>query len=326
MNPAVSVIVPIYGVEDFVERCAGALFVQDFTEDVEFIFVDDASPDKSIGRLKKVIEEFPNRIPQIHIVCHEENKGLPDARNTGLGLARGEYILHVDSDDYVEPTMLSDMLAAARKEDADIVCCDWFLDLGYRKRRMYEPNVSTPHDAVCEMLSGGMKFNVWNKLVSRRLYMENDIKFPSGNGMGEDMTMILLCAHANKVVHLPEALYHYVKVNAGAFSRTYSDAHLAQLKYNVNRISTYLTEHFDKEYDLVLPFLQLEAKFPFLLMPDNKYLQLWTEWYPEANRWILKNRHISLRSRVVQWCAYHKLWIFVKMYRKLLNRIVYGDK
>lgn len=326
MNPIISVIVPIYGVENFVERCVRSLFLQDLNEEVEFIFVDDASPDKSIERLKKVIEEFPNRIPQIHVVCHEENQGLPDARNTGLGLARGEYILHIDSDDYVEPTMLSAMLEVARKEDADIVWCDWYLDLGHRERCMYEPKVSVPHDAVCEMLSGGMKFNVWNKLVSRRLYIENDIKFPSGYGMGEDMTMILLYAHANKVVHLSKALYHYVKGNAEAFSRTYSDAHLAQLKYNVNRISRYLTKHFDKEYDFVLPFLQLEVKFPFLLMPDNKYLQSWMKWYPEANRWILKNRHIPLRSRIVQWCAYHKLWFFVKMYRNLLNRIVYGNK
>lgn len=324
MNPVISIIIPIYGVENYVERCARSLFLQDLNECVEFIFVDDATPDGSMQRLEKVIEEFPSRIPQIQIVNHPENKGLPDARNTGLGIARGEYILHVDSDDYVEPSMLSAMLAKAREEEADVVFCDWYLDLGYRERRMYEPSVPTPHRAVCKMLSGGMKFNVWNKLVSSRLYKDYCIKFPYGNGMGEDMTMILLCAHAKKISHLSEALYHYVKVNTEAFSKTYSDVHLTQLKYNVNRVSTYLIQYFDGEYVSQLPFLKLEAKFPFLLMANNKYLQLWTEWYPEANRWILKNSSVSFRNRIVQWCAYHRLWFLVKAYRKLLNWIVYG--
>ena len=274
MNPVISVVIPVYKVEKFVERCARSLFLQDLTEDVEFIFVDDATPDDSIERVKDLLEEFPDRKSQTRIICHKANRGLPDARNTGLESARGEYVLHVDSDDFIEPAMLSAMLTVAQNEDADMVWCNWFLDLEHKERRMYEPAFLTPHDAVSAMLSGGMKFNVWNKLVRRSLYVDNNIVFPSGDGMGEDMTMILLCAHSKKVTHLSEALYHYVKYNAGAFSQTYSDAHLTQLKHNVERVSAYLTEHFGDEYVSILPFLQLEIKFPFLLMLDNKYLKL----------------------------------------------------
>lgn len=328
MNPVISVIIPVYKVEKFVERCTKSLFQQDLIEDVEFIFVDDATPDDSIERVKNLLEEFPNRKTQTRIICHKVNKGLPDARNTGLESARGEYVLHVDSDDFVEPTMLSSMLDVARREDADMVWCDWFLDLKHKERRMYEPAFSMPHDAVCAMLSGGMKFNVWNKLVSRRLYTDNHITFPSGDGMGEDMTMILLCAHARKIVHVPEAFYHYIKTNTGAFSQTYSDAHLEQLRHNVNRVSMYLIGHFGNEYTSMIPFLKLEVKFPFLLIQDKseKYLKLWTKWYPEVNGFVFKNKTISLRSRMVQWCASRRLWVFVKMYRYLLNRIVYGKK
>lgn len=326
MKPTVSVIIPIYRVEKYVKRCAKSLFTQDLTENVEFIFVDDASPDRSVEKVEQLLDEFPQRKPQTRIIRHKVNKGLPDARNTGLEFACGDYVLHVDSDDYIEPNMLSVMLSAVQKEDADVVWCDWFLSLEYNERRMYEPMLSTPHEIVSTMLAGGMKFNVWNKLVRRSLYTDNNISFPSGNGMGEDMTMILLCAHAKKVKHICETLYHYVKTNSGAFSQTYSDAHLTQLKNNVEWVAEYLTDHFGSEYVPMLPFLQLEVKFPFLLMPDNKYLKLWTEWYPEANRMIFKNNQISLRSRIVQWCASHRLWLFVKAYRYLLNRIVYGKK
>ena len=77
-----------------------------------------------------------------------------------------------------------------------------------------------------------MKYNVWNKLVRRDLYIDNHIIFPSGYGMGEDMTMMLLFAFARKVAYLPKAFYHYVKLNTVSFSHTYSDRHLKELRYN----------------------------------------------------------------------------------------------
>ena len=101
----VSVIIPIYKVEAFIERCAATLMEQTLPE-VEYIFVDDATSDNSIDVLEEVIARYPQRKGQVRIVHNAENKGLPAARNTGLALATGEYIFHCDSDDYVEPSML----------------------------------------------------------------------------------------------------------------------------------------------------------------------------------------------------------------------------
>lgn len=115
MNPLVSVIVPVYGVEQFVEQCARSLFNQSLAE-VEFIYVDDASPDKSIEKVKKVLKEFPNRETQVKIIHHDVNKGLPAARNTGLSVATGEYVFHCDSDDYVESQMLERLYRKAKSK------------------------------------------------------------------------------------------------------------------------------------------------------------------------------------------------------------------
>lgn len=111
-NPLVSVIVPIYGVEPYIEKCARSLFEQSL-ENMEFIFVNDCTPDKSVEILRQVIEDYPRRYLQIQIIEHEENRGLAMARNSGLLIAKGEYIIHCDSDDWVELDMYEEMYEKA---------------------------------------------------------------------------------------------------------------------------------------------------------------------------------------------------------------------
>ena len=175
----VSVIVPIYKVERFIARCVTSLMKQTL-QDVEYIFVDDATPDQSLSILQEVLVAYPERKKYVKILHHKDNQGLPAARNTGLEVSEGEYIFHCDSDDYVEPDMLETLYNEALKNNADIVWCDWFLTFGQNERYMKQPNYNTPLEAVKAMLGGAMKFNVWNKLVKRELYQKNAITFPAG--------------------------------------------------------------------------------------------------------------------------------------------------
>ena len=319
----VSVIIPIFKVQNFIEKCVCSLFEQTLT-DVEYIFVDDASPDGSIAILQDVIAQYPDRLPNIKLITHKENKGLPAARNTGLAEAQGEYIFHCDSDDYVEPDMLEMLYNKAKEECADVVWCDFFLTFEKSERYMKQPEYTASMDAVKAMLSGRMKFNVWNKLVRRNLYEDNSIVFPSGYGMGEDMTMIMLMSCASKIAYVPKAFYHYVKLNSGAFSQTYSSRHLVEVRSNVERVVQYLQDKFGKLLDPELSFLKLDVKFPFLIGDDwNKY-RLWIEWYPEANEYILKNKSISFRSRMVQWLAWKRQFWAVWLYYKVVFKFIYG--
>lgn len=119
-------IIPVYNVGKFIERCVRSLMEQTM-DNVEYIFVDDASPDNSIQILQKVIADYPNRRDNVRILTHAENKGLPAARNTGLAVATGEYIFHCDSDDFVEKDLLSTLYETARNENADIVWSDYYI-------------------------------------------------------------------------------------------------------------------------------------------------------------------------------------------------------
>lgn len=324
MKAKVSVIVPIHNVERFIQRCTRSLLNQTLA-DVEFIFIDDATPDKSLQFLEKTILEYPHRKNNIKILHHSINKGLPAARNTGLKEATGEYIFHCDSDDYVEPDMLEVLYNEASRNDADIVWCDWYLTFGQNERYMKQPGYAVPLDAIKAMLGGTMKFNVWNKLIKRCLYQDNDITFPDGHGMGEDMTMILPFAFAKRVHYVPKAFYHYIKTNSNAFTQSYSAKKLDDLQYNVRRIEKSLTEIYGTALNKEIAFLKLETKFPFLIMGCNRELyKLWTNLYPEANKYICENKYISLRSRLLEWCAWKNQWWLIRLYYWMIIRFVYG--
>lgn len=324
----ISVIVPIFKVEKFIGRCTESLMQQTMQEGVEFIFVDDATPDRSMDVLQEVLERYPARKAQIVLLRHEVNQGLPAARNTGLAVARGEYVFHCDSDDYVETDMLETLYDTAVQQCADMVWCDWYLTYAESERYMKQPQYGTAEEALKAMLAGGMKYNVWNKLVRRSLYTDNHIAFPAGYGMGEDMTMMRLAACARQVAYVPKAFYHYVKTNAGSFCQTYSERHLKELQHNVSETAQFILGHCGKEWEREVAFLKLEAKFPFLISDGtNGEYRRWKEWYPEANAYIMQNRFVSLRSRMVQWLAAHgqmwAVWLYNKVVMHLLYRMLY---
>jgi glycosyltransferase involved in cell wall biosynthesis len=319
----ISIIVPIYKVENYIERCVRSLLEQTYTG-IEYIFVDDCSPDSSISILRKVIKEYPTRIDQIKIISHEKNMGLPAARNTGLKMAIGDYIFHCDSDDYVEKDMIEKMYQTAKEKDADIVWCDWYLSFAKNERYMKQPHYDTPLDALKGILSGTMKFNVWNKLIKRDLYINNKISFPDGHGMAEDMTMIRLFACARSVAYLPKAFYHYVRLNENAFTMNQSPKQLQDILYNTNETIDYIHQKFGDSLNREIAYFKLNVKFPFLITDDIKMYLLWTAWSPEADQYIMDNKSISLRSRLLQYAAYKRKFLIVWLYYKVVHKLMYG--
>lgn len=319
----VSVIIPIFRVEKFIERCAISLFEQTL-DSIEYIFVDDTTPDKSIEILTDVLERYPQRKPQVTILRHDVNKGLPAARNSGLSVAGGEYVFHCDSDDYLESNALEQMLNVAEKTDSDIVWCDYYLSFSMNERIMVQPNYSNSQEAIKGMLSGTMKYNVWNKLAKRRLYVNNSISFPAGHSMGEDMTMIKLFAHAKKVAYINAPLYHYIRLNTDAMTQSYSERKIADIEFNVAQTLDYLLKN--RKFDLTqeFAFFKLSTKLPLLISDKICNYRIWNELYPEANKYILKNKKQSVRIRVLQWLASKKVYSFVKLYNIILNKLIYG--
>ena len=121
----ISVIIPIYNVEKFVERCILSIINQTYTKEVECIIVNDCTPDSSMKIVERLVADYKGQI-RFKLLNHERNKGIAAVRNTGLNAASGDYIIYIDSDDYCEQDMLEKMYTKAVEEDADVIVADFW--------------------------------------------------------------------------------------------------------------------------------------------------------------------------------------------------------
>lgn len=320
----ISVIIPIYKVSAYIAYCAESLFRQTMEEGIEFIFVDDCTPDDSIAILNQILDKYPNRKGQVVILHHEQNRGLPAARNTGLKEAGGEYVFHCDSDDWLEPEALQKMYDKAIQTDADFVWCDWYLTFSKSRRYMNQPSYDTAQATLLATLGGALKYNVWNKLVRRSLYFDNDIRFPEGHAMGEDMTMIRLLACARQVAYVPCALYNYVKHEGEAFTNGWSERNIADVLFNTELTAKFLSEHPFASWQKSVAWLEQGVKYPFLISNDRRLYSLWQRSFVESNHHIWDNPYASLRRKLLsQAAAWGCLWL-VRLHYVLLYKVIYG--
>lgn len=206
----VSVIIPIYGVEKYIEKCARSIFEQTYPN-LEIIFVDDCTPDHSILILKHILEEYPQMKDKTQILSYLKNRGVAGARQAGLDVADGEYIIQFDPDDYIKRDMIELLVTRANEEEADIVICDFnMIQNGTHTHVHVNPSL-IPIKCVEQVLTGEMHGSLCNKLIRKSLYVENQITFIQGLNMREDLSvMYRLLYFAKKIAYMPQALYNYV--------------------------------------------------------------------------------------------------------------------
>ena len=203
--PKVSVIIPIYGVEKYIERCARSLFEQTL-DDIEYLFIDDVTPDKSIDILKQVLVEYPFRKKQVVIHRMDTNSGQAAVRKWGIQNATGDFVIHCDSDDWIDVDMYRVMYEKAIREEADVVVCDFNYTDGISYKRKVKACFSDSCDEfVLDMLYQKISWAVWNKLIRKELC--SSVKVFPLYAMGEDMVTIILSCE--KISYVENAYYNY---------------------------------------------------------------------------------------------------------------------
>ena len=166
----VSIIVPFYNVENYIEKCLRSL-VNQTLDDIEILLVNDGSQDKSEAIAKQFVEKYPNKI----IYLEKENGGLSDARNYAIPHAKGEYIAFLDSDDYVEINMYEEMYNKAKKEDLDYVECDFLWEYPDKTLESKGKQYSNKKEMFIHT-----RVVAWNKLIKREIVQDNHLEFPKG--------------------------------------------------------------------------------------------------------------------------------------------------
>ena len=273
--PKVSVIVPVYGVEQYIARCARSLFAQTL-EDMEFIFVDDCSPDRSVDVLEGVLSEFPARAGQVRLIRLPVNSGLPYVRKTGFEASAGDFILHCDSDDWLEEDACARLWEKAVSEDADVVVCDYYTESagGTEKR---DAGGDSAGDPVSRLLSGRIPGYVWNKLVRRGLYGRLEC-WPAANMWEDKVLSVQFLYFSRNTVFLPGALYHYRISDAGMCLSEQTRRKVSQLQDNVALILSFLeSKGLAERYGRELSALKAEVQMFAMSLPRKEYLAVYPE-------------------------------------------------
>lgn len=206
----VTIAVPVYGVESYVEKCAISLFEQTYPN-LEYVFIDDCSPDKSIEIIEKVLDRYPNRQGQVRIIRQKKNKGCPAARNLAVQLATGDFIFHVDADDYLEKDAISSMMSEQMATDADLVVGNYMIETDSKTKLVQYCDISkTKEEIVKDCLDDKSSQSVWGILIRRQIYIENNIRADENFHVGEDWQVApLLLYYANKIAYVDKVIYHY---------------------------------------------------------------------------------------------------------------------
>lgn len=315
----VSVIIPVYNASKTLNRCIDSLLLQG--DAIQYIFVNDCSTDDSIKVIERRTEEFESRGCSISILSNQINKGVAYSRNIGLMASQGEYVYWVDADDYLEKNSISMMYDIAKERDLDVVGCDFYLTFNSRERAMSIPKVSSGLEAFQSICYGQMKWNLWLFMTRKSIIDNNDIRFISGANMGEDMMfMSRVFINSNKVFVIPEFLYHYIRNNNDAMTQNYNMDNIKQVDENL----LCLIANTPSDIKYLINFLKLNLKLPLLISENKKNYEIWRNRYSDSNAFIMKNNRQSLRTRLLQWFAYKKMYLFVYLYNKLFIKFIYS--
>lgn len=226
----VSICVPIYGVEKYIERCTVCLFEQSY-ENIEYIFVNDCTPDRSIEILKSVMERYPRRKDMVKIISHNKNKGLGAARNAAVEAVTGEFLMHVDSDDWLDNDCVRLCVEKQIKTNADIVSMDILRVRSEGQVTNHIPDFSTVQDFILAMIKHTIPNNVWGRLIRTSLYKENDIKVEGGVNLSEDLNVMpRLAYYASSIATVVKPLYFYECRNQSSYTSNFSEKDYLQIE------------------------------------------------------------------------------------------------
>ena len=279
--PKVSVIIPVYGVEKYIERCARSLFEQTLN-DIEYLFIDDCTPDRSIEILNRVLDEYPQRKNQVIIHRMEKNSGQAAVRKWGMLNATGNYVIHCDSDDWVDVSMYEKMYNKAIEEGSDVVVCDYVVTDGEKVLDSVKGCGDTDVSKFIQrLLFQRDPWSLWNKLFKRTV-CSKDLIYPEGN-MGEDMVLsIQSVIKCHKISYINQCFYFYY-YNLNSISKKRDLKSTLNLFFSLKKNTDTLLQLFDTldfKYGNCCIKLKYEVKallHPFVYKPD--IYKLWKETY-----------------------------------------------
>lgn len=224
----ISVIIPVYNVELYVEECILSIFRQNYSN-LEVIIVDDKTPDESMKKIEGVLKEHPNTSIDFKIIHHERNMGLSEARNTGIREATGEYITFLDSDDQLTDNCISTLAIEAINGDYDLIIGQRIIKETWSGRIMNTkeyPKEGITFDSLEQIIEGRMPPEAWNKFIKREFILSHSLWFQPNVLYEDTIWLAQVWSYIPKTRYIPFCTYYYL-LREGSIMTTYSLKHLS---------------------------------------------------------------------------------------------------
>lgn len=313
-SPKVSIIVPVYNVEKYIEQCARSIFEQTY-QNLEIIFVNDCTPDGSIDVLQQLINEYPARKQQTQIINHSNNRGLAAARATGIKNCTGKYVLNIDSDDYIETSMVSTLIKVATDGDCDIVAASFFHTSPDSDETAVNIKDCQGFFDLNNIPIDTLHFSQCNKIIRKSIF--DQLPDTPGANCWEDLAMTARAfALARNTAAINVPLYHY-RIGENAYSLT-AQSHDKRLRDQITVARFverwFADNHLSEQYAPFIKNMKFAAKIKYLRGKKRDFAA-WKNTFPEANHGILGYKHIPLHYRLMffianilptplcQWCS-----------------------
>jgi glycosyltransferase involved in cell wall biosynthesis len=311
-------------VEKYIKRCAESLFAQQF-EDMEFIFVDDCTPDRSMEVLQTVIEKNRPSFAEMKWTIRTErmpqNSGLAAVRKYGVAIATGDYIAHCDSDDWLEPSTFHRMYDKAVTDDLDMVFCDYYKSSDTNRTSCSRlGDVKLDKEAILRaMLTDQLPTHSLVMTMCRKT-LYNNITYPTGS-MAEDWcTVFQLLFLSNGLGYVREPLYNYY-TNASSISfnpRRIEDRKIVekrirncrQMVDNCNIVFDFIKKNgATAQYERFFVNTKLWAKRLLCRMVNDKEIyRLWMSIYPEIKGHVLLNKNVTFKHRIMYLATWLRVY------------------
>lgn len=331
-----SVIIPVYNTEKYIERCLNSV-VKSLTklkEKSEIIIVNDGSPDNSESVIKKFIEKYPNLIKYYK----KENAGLADTKNFGIKHSSGKYLSFVDSDDYIDECFYYDTLDIINNENVDLLICDWeTIDEANNKKYIVEAKNKSYNDDKWGCIDVSIMPSSCNKIVKRELF--SDLEFPMGLRYEDLGTTLVLFFRASKIKYVNKPYYKYCLSPNSIMRKTFDENNLQMIDiFNIifNRIKELNISDDDKEkamymvytrrfYEFLLENISKQKfsnRFKLLKICCNKLAYI--DKYMNKNKYFKKNVY-TIQTRKKMYLN-HILHYLIRRKLPLLLSIILNSR
>lgn len=321
MSYKISLIIPVYKAEQFIEKCLLSVCNQTL-EEFQIIIVDDCSPDGSLEVAKKVLHRYPEREKHTKIISFNINKGISNVRKYALSIANGDYIASLDSDDFLEHDALEVLLSAAVNNLADIVFSDYFVNNNKGVSLVKQEPCRTKLEIMSQLLEDKLHGSLCNKLfradILRKVHVLDEVD------MSEDLLICIQAVYfSQKIVYVPNPYLHYVQYNVDSYTSKFSEKKIVDMINGIDFLNSFfIKENIKNNLNESLLHRKLLVKSDALTYSckrnRDKYIALFENDILFSNF----NNEINLYKNILFFLLTKKIYSLVHLIISVRNYIV----